>query len=274
MGSDGSGSGVFSGQPPGAVRAPLFRSKLDVLAALEQRLLAGEFPVGSRLPSERVLCDEYSISRPVIREVLSGLVERGYIEVYAGRGSFVRAAEASDISRPLNRAARRGAATARDLVTARSMLESTAAELAAQNADEAAIGRIREALAGHELANGVQSAAETDLQFHEAIAQASGNPLLVVMFASIREFVHALMLRSHSDRQVRNAGDPLHQVILEAIVNRDSVAARRSMAEHLRLALDFYGGDLDIPLVNVLENRGLNLPALRAADSVARPAPR
>ena len=117
----------------------------------------------------------------------------------------------------------------------------------------------------------MQDSAETDLRFHEAIAQASGNPLILVMFGSIREFVYALMLRSHSDRQVRSAGDPLHQVILESIEAHDGPQARESMAEHLRLALDFYGRDLDIPLVDVLENRGFDL-SLRSISAGSVPS--
>ena len=250
-------------------RYPPFRSKGDVLSALERRLIDGEFPVGSRLPSERVLCEQYSISRPVIREVLSGLLERGYIQVYAGRGSFVRAVESSEMSRTMAHQARRGGATARDLVTARLMLESAAAELAAQNADDNALKEITQALRAHDQATTIRSSAQTDLLFHEAIARASNNPLVVLMFGSVRDFVYSLMLRSHSDRRVRDAGDPLHQVILDRITAHDPPKAREAMIEHLRLALDYYGGDLDLPLADVLEERGFDPQSLRALEEGA-----
>lgn len=251
---------------PGAGREPLFRTKGDVLIDLEQRLMAGQFPVGSKLPSERVLVGEYSVSRPVIREVLSGLLERGYIEVYAGRGSFVRALHTGDLTQSVAHVASRGGATARDLVAARLMLESTAAELAARNADPDEHEEIRRALKIHGEADTVRSAADTDLSLHEAIVRASHNPLLTIMFGSIQEYVRALMLRSHSDRTVRNAGDPLHEVILERILARDPAGARAAMTEHLGLALDYYGGDLDIPLVQVLQNRGFDPEMLRAVE--------
>src|SRR3979409_1011179 len=56
---------------------------------------------GDRLPSERSLVETFKLSRPLVREVLRGLEERGHIEVIPARGSFVRGANVSDASRPL-----------------------------------------------------------------------------------------------------------------------------------------------------------------------------
>jgi GntR family transcriptional repressor for pyruvate dehydrogenase complex len=245
-----------------AVAQPLYPNQDAVLARLERRILSGALKVGDRLPSERSLCTEYNVSRPVIREVLRGLQERGYIEIHPGRGSFVRAVGAGDLARPLARMAQRAGVTPRDLVTARTMLECEAAAMAASRGTDERIERVREALEAHQAARGLTALARSDLAFHEAVAQAGGNPVIAVMFGSIRTLVYGLMLRSISDREVLEAGDPWHETIYEGIARRDPEAARAAMAEHLRLALDFYGADLDTPLDDVLARRGIQVGRL------------
>lgn len=238
------------------LRATQFR-KGDIVADLERRIVSGEFVSGEKLPPERDLCLEYAVSRPVIREALAGLVERGYIDVFAGRGSFVRAVAVDDLSQSLNRVATRTGVTARDLVAARVMLECTAAELAALR-ESPDVSEIYSTLEIHDAAKTLADRAQSDLAFHEAVAAASGNPVIALMFGSIRGQVHALMLRSHSDRKVRRLGDPLHAEIAAAIRDGDAAGARAAMAAHLELALTLFGRDLDRPLAEVLESRGLD----------------
>ncbi|AOW92605.1 hypothetical protein BFN03_07600 [Rhodococcus sp. WMMA185] len=244
--------------PNGAARVPYFTQE-QVLSQIEQRILSGTLAVGDRLPSERALCTEYKVSRPVIREVLRGLQERGYIDVFPGRGSFVREVAPSDLARPLARMAQRSNVTARHLVSARTMLECEAAAMAAKNGSDEQVAVIGDALHRHQAARILPEMARTDLEFHEAVAQASTNPVIAVMFGAIRSLVYGLMLRSLSDRKVTQAGDPWHVAIYDAIAARDADKARAAMAEHLRLALDYYGEDLDLPLDDVLTAWGIDV---------------
>lgn len=230
--------------------------KNDISDDLERHIVQGLWSPGDQLPSERELCIAYGVSRPVIREVLAGLVEKGFIDIHPGRGSFVRAVAIDDLSSSLTRAATRAGITARDLVVARVALECSAVELAAQQPDRP-IEALWEALRAHESADGVGAMAQSDLDFHEAIVAASGNPVLMLMFGSIRAQVYALMLRSHSDATVRDIGDPIHARIVQAVADGDSDHARDLMREHLELALELYGTDLDQPISEVVEARGI-----------------
>ena len=153
--------------------------KVDIIVVIQNRVLSGEWGLGSQLPSERELATEYGVSRPVIREALAGLVELGFIEIHPGRGSYVRGVRTDDLSGSLNRAATLTKITARDLVAARLGLECTAAELAAKESPRP-VEAIQRALIDHSEAETIQSLADTDLAFHETIVAASGNPLLVV----------------------------------------------------------------------------------------------
>ena len=230
--------------------------KSDIFDDLQRHVVQGLWSPGDQLPSERELCLAYGVSRPVVREVLAGLVERGFIDIHPGRGSFVRAVAIDDMSSSLTRAATRAGITARDLVVARVALECAAVELAAQQTDRP-VEALWKALRAHEAAEGVGGMAQSDLDFHESVVAASGNPVLMLMFGSIRAQVYALMLRSHSDATVRSLGDPMHSRIVQAVSDGDPVRARECMREHLELALELYGTDLDQPISEVVESRGI-----------------
>ncbi|MEW9516559.1 FadR/GntR family transcriptional regulator [Streptomyces tubercidicus] len=237
-------------------------SGADVAAAMEARLLSGQWAVGTRLPSERLLALEYQVSRPVIREALRALQERGLITIAAGRGSFVRDLRPSSHGGDPTLLARRGEVTARDLVVARVMLEGQTAALAAQNRTEDDLTNMRRILAAFDREKSLAATADLDVAFHESIAVASRNPVIQLMFGSIRPLTHGVVLRSLTDRAVRGVAVPLHDVVLEAIADQDPDAARAAMTEHIETAQHFYGPDLDAALTDVLTRRATSTPNL------------
>ncbi len=135
------------------------------------------------------------------------------------------------------------------------MLECEAAGLAAASADGDAKYRIQQILTAHDSTADITERADLDVAFHEAIVHTSGNPVLRIMFGSIRPLVRGLIIRSLTDRDVRRAGEPWHATILDAIQAGDPKAARDAMHSHLSLALRYYGDDLDQPLSAVLRRR-------------------
>jgi len=235
----------------------------EIVAALEEEIVSGHWPAGSRLPSERVLADTCSVSRPVIREALRALTERGLISVSAGRGSFIRALNPSMTAASVDLLARGGQVNARELIVARSMLEAETAALAALNRTDEQVQQMQDLLKVF-ARSAMPTTAALDLAFHECIAIASANPVLQLMFGSIRNLTHAIMLRSLTDRKVAAEALPLHHVILMAIADQDPDEARRAMIEHIGTARKFYGPDLEIPLAEVLRTRAEETPSLSA----------
>lgn len=61
----------------------------QIAAAIKEVLRSGVFPPGSPLPPERVLCEQFGVSRMTMREANDVLEREGYIERHAGRGTFV-----------------------------------------------------------------------------------------------------------------------------------------------------------------------------------------
>ena len=56
---------------------------------LLEKIQSGEWASGQMIPSERELCDEYSVSRITVREVLGSLTKSGFLVRKQGKGTFV-----------------------------------------------------------------------------------------------------------------------------------------------------------------------------------------
>jgi GntR family transcriptional regulator, transcriptional repressor for pyruvate dehydrogenase complex len=232
----------------------------DALASrLEEELAADGARPGTRLPSERQLAIRYGVSRPFVREALRSLVERGLIEIWPGRGAFVRAPRVSDAARPLDAFYRRQKATPRDLVEARLMLEREAAGLAAERAEPAELEALERVLQRFDRTGDLIERARCDIAFHALLARMSHNPVIETMFSSIAPLTFELMLRSLSDPQVSREGLPYHREIADAMRGRDPDRAREAIEGHLVIAQRLYGQDFD---------RGIDLVARRELERV------
>lgn len=219
-------------------------------------MLAGRLAAGDQLPSERHLAAAYKASRPVVREVLSDLAARGWIEVVPGRGAFVSRPSAAHGAAPLELLFRRQGATVRDLTEARLMLECEAASLAAQRAGLDDVQALEEALVALEAARSAVEHIRCDLAFHLAIASATHNPVIQTMLLAIARMSVELMVQSVGGTQAMAASDRFHRLAYEAIKARDTLAARQAIQEHLAVASQTYGADYEEPL-DLVASRGL-----------------
>lgn len=235
----------------------------DALAAhLHEEILAGRLAVGSRLPSERELANEFKLSRPIVREVLRGLQERGLVEILPARGTFVRAPTAMDGARSLDASYRRLNPSAREVMEARLMLETHTARLAALNATARDVAALEACLAESEAAESFVDRARQDITLHAVLARTSRNALIETMFASIARLVFELMLRSQADPPVVERGMPFHRRLVEAVRARDPDAAEAAMRGHLELAATLHGPDYE---------RGVETVARRELRRLAGP---
>lgn len=228
---------------------PIGREQL--LNNLTDSLLEGEFKSGDKLPSERQLAELYSVSRPVVREAMQRLRERGLIHVVPGSGTYLRDSSALDWARPLDAAGRSRAATTRQLVEARGMLEAQAAAMAAERATPEDITNLAQALGAFDRAPGVIERARCDIAFHLLLAKASHNPVIEMMFGAIAPMIFEVMLRSLDDPAVLDAGAPLHVLVLQSVRDGDPGSAADAMREHVNLAGSMFGEDFDAQIDSI-----------------------
>jgi GntR family transcriptional repressor for pyruvate dehydrogenase complex len=228
------------------LRSQLTRS--EVATQLEAEVLSGGLEAGTKLPSERELALRLGVSRPLVREALRSLVERGLVEISPGRGAFVRAASTAEAVRPLGSHYLRQKITPRHLIEVRMIIEPAAARLAATRATEEEIEALGDAVEQIRAAENVLDQARWDITLHRLVAQMSHNPVIETTFESIASLVFELMLRSLSDSKIRAASAPYHRALYEAIRDHDPQRAYDAMLAHHESGGKFYGRDLDSSL--------------------------
>jgi GntR family transcriptional regulator, transcriptional repressor for pyruvate dehydrogenase complex len=208
----------------------------QIVQQIEDSILKGDLKGGEQLPAERDLAQQFGVSRTAVREAMKTLREKGLVEAYAGRGTFVTNETARSMRHTLDRMMRSGPSeSAGHLVEVREILEPEIAALAAKRADEEARGAMRESITVMEASRrDPEGFIEGDLDFHLALAEAAGNPLILSLIDSIVGLLREQRLRTYHIDGGPERGQYHHKRILEAIERRDPLGAREAMFAHLR----------------------------------------
>lgn len=202
-----------------------------VVADRIQELIRNEnIAAGERLPSERDLATKLSVSRASLREALIALELGGVIEVRGGSGVYV-----SELPEPA--ALPEAGPGPFEVLSARRLIESEIAAIAARVATDSAIDAIMQAVVEMERHHADYSSNEQDdRNFHLAIARATGNSALVGSLNYLWDQRGRLWhkLKEHfQTEELRQETLKDHRRILEAIAAHDPAAARKAMRAHL-----------------------------------------
>jgi GntR family transcriptional repressor for pyruvate dehydrogenase complex len=205
---------------------------------IEQRILNGELRSGDRLPTERVLAEQFQASRTAVREAMKILAQKGLVEMRPGRGTIVidGAPEAMQNSIGLVMKLQVGEVGGSDnLVEVREILETEIAALAAARATEDEIAAMREAIRVMDVSlSDANAYIAADNQFHRALAKATQNSLILILIDSIvnplsEQRKHIFAVEGGPER-----GQFHHRRILESIIRRNPENARAAMHAHLQ----------------------------------------
>lgn len=226
-------------------------STVEVLGA---RIVDGSLGPGEVLDLAAIGA-EFDVSLTALREAIKVLTAKGLLDARQKRGTFVRPRSEwnvldSDVIRWRQQSGD-AAAVLRDLAEVRTAIEPEAAALAAQRRDDRDLEALRDALTAMDAARDKlpRDAADADLQFHQALLDATHNEL----FAQMRIFVEpALYIR---DELVHDhaVSDPLpsHRRVVDAVEAGDAVEARaaalalleQSVEDVVRVLDEEQGGD-------------------------------
>jgi GntR family transcriptional regulator, transcriptional repressor for pyruvate dehydrogenase complex len=207
----------------------------QIVQQIEESITSGKLKEGDQLPAERELAQQFGVSRTAVREAVKTLREKGLVEAYPGRGTFITNGNARSIQQTLDRMIRSGQAEGTvHLTEVREILEPEIAALAAQRVDDEMLSAMREAIAVMDAARKDSEAfIEGDLDFHLALAEAAANPLILSLIDSIVGLLREQRTRTYFVGGGPERGQYHHRRILEAIEHRDAVGAREAMRAHL-----------------------------------------
>lgn len=218
------------------------RSLTDrVTEALAGLVRNGEAAPGSRLPTELEMAERFGVSRTVVREAVARLKYAGILASRQGSGVYVRAADPKVPLRLDPHASDGSMGSVLEIIELRRGLEAEASALAAERGTRKDLAAIRAALAAirREEAAG-RDGVEADMALHRAIARASGNRHLPVLWDFIGQFLRVGMRATRANEaahrgflaQVRAE----HQALVDAIARRDPGAARAAALRHMEMA--------------------------------------
>ncbi|SAL76753.1 GntR family transcriptional regulator [Caballeronia terrestris] len=212
------------------------RLYLQIADKLRDLIQQQGFAPNGRLPSERELAQTLGVSRPSVREALVALELEGRVEIRMGSGVYISATPAAAAA-PQSTAEL--GESPQEIMTARLVIEGAIAASVAPFAKPKALKALRtlyETMA-REVANG-QVPMAADRAFHLAIAQLSGNDVLVRTVANLFDERHSPLsskLRGHFEGEdTWAAALAEHREILEALEDHDAIQAQAAMQRHMK----------------------------------------
>jgi GntR family transcriptional repressor for pyruvate dehydrogenase complex len=208
----------------------------QIVQQVEESIVKGVLKPGDQLPPERELAQQFGVSRTAVREAVKALREKGLVEAYPGRGTFITDGTSYAIRQSLDRMVKIGQTEGSGyLVEVREILEPEIAALAATRADDENLAAMREAVAVMDAARRDSDAfIEADLDFHLALAEAAANPLILTLIDSIVGLLREQRTRIFLVDGGPDRGQYHHKRVLEAVEHRDPIGAREAMKAHLR----------------------------------------
>jgi DNA-binding GntR family transcriptional regulator len=187
---------------------------------LVRMIMSGELPSGAPI-EERVIVDRLSISRTPFREAIAALAKEGLVETRPYRGCVVRSFTFQEVF---------------DLYEVRKSLECTAARLAATRVSPAQIekltGILDASLAALE-AGDMPGYAIADREFHNVIAQWSGNRILVETLERLSLQIQICRVTANQNANLVSQTAQERNAILDAFRRRDGARAAELMDIHI-----------------------------------------
>lgn len=210
---------------------------------LRTKLLAGEFPPGTRLDYKKISV-EMGVSTTPVREAMGKLGSEGLVELVPRAGAIVR---------------KLGAQEAVQLYGVREAIEAYAAAKAAEKISDARLQQLEglltkmrslitksfsttNVMTGENLAEFLQS----DLAFHMTIIEAAGNPRLTKLAGDshIHSRIFGVERFGHSQELMEEA-DEIHREIFQALKQRNASQASQLIAQHIQRSLELTLSHID-----------------------------
>jgi GntR family transcriptional repressor for pyruvate dehydrogenase complex len=209
----------------------------EIRQQIQGQILAGVLAPGSRLPSERQLCDDFHVARTSVREAIQGLISLGLVN---RRGNRAYVAEELPVIDANNWDEQRG--RVRKLFEVRRVIELPMIELAAARSTEEERTQIVETAERFLDDLPLEEFRALDREFHWKLANASHNPLLAEVYQKVlvalfesEEWATMLAQRRNADVVrgiIRTSGEE-HRLIAAAVQQGDEVRALSAMQSHL-----------------------------------------
>jgi DNA-binding FadR family transcriptional regulator len=208
-----------------------------IIHQVRSALFAGKLTPGQALGTEASLAEHFGVSRTAIRDSLRSLAASGVIDIKVGLkgGIFVAEGNAERLAETLAIQLKLIGIDTAEILDAQIAIEVMAAGLAATNATEEDIIRLRaEVDAMNRLLKQPDEFTQASLEFHASVVAVSRNRVLMAQFTALRYVLVPLYARGTTPLVARRAVAS-HRALVACIEARDPDAARNLLYRRLQL---------------------------------------
>lgn len=214
-------------------------------------ILEGRLKRGDQIESDRELAKKLNVGRSAVREALKVLDVLGMIDIRLGQGTYITSRETNFFSVPLSWSLFLDGAQVKSILQVRGALELRAVQLAAQCEDKNKLDKLtdiyyrmqktfQESKEADSLQHALQETLNADIEFHTCIAECSGNPIILSMLTTIRNFLKRVSGTGMVDAEQLQAVVEEHQKLYGAIISGNVDAATETMMKHLAASMARY----------------------------------
>lgn len=214
-------------------------------------ILEGRLKRGDQIESDRELAKKLNVGRSAVREALKVLDVLGMIDIRLGQGTYITSRETNFFSVPLSWSLFLDGAQVKSILQVRGALELRAVQLAAQCEDKNKLDKLtdiyyrmqktfQESKDTDNLQHALQETLNADIEFHTCIAECSGNPIILSMLTTIRNFLKRVSGTGMVDAEQLQAVVEEHQKLYGAIISGNVDAATQTMMKHLAASMARY----------------------------------
>ena len=196
----------------------------------------GKLRTGDKLPPERELAQQFGTSRNAVREALRSLEHAGLISLHKGAhgGAFITDGDPSAVAQSMEDLMYLGGIALADVTESRLSIETAIVEFAATKGTTADFDRLDQNIDQvEELTQARDMEAKTDLniEFHVLLAEATGNPVLVLMMRTLMDLLRAV----HRPITAEDTVDIIksRRRFMQLLRNREVAPATAEMKDHL-----------------------------------------
>ena len=214
-------------------------------------ILEGRLKRGDQIESDRELAKKLNVGRSAIREALKVLDVLGMIDIRLGQGTYISSRESNFFSIPLSWSLFLDGAQMQSILQVRGALEIRAAQLATQCKDEQKLAKLtdiyyrmqktfQESKENGNIQSALQETLDADIEFHTCIAECSGNPIILSMLTTIRNFLKRVSGTGIIDASQMQAVVEEHQKLYGAIISGNEADVTAAMMKHLSSSMERY----------------------------------
>jgi GntR family transcriptional repressor for pyruvate dehydrogenase complex len=210
-----------------------------IVHRIKKQISEGRLLAGHKLPAEREMARQFKTSRVSVREAYRSLEELGVLRIRRGAdgGAFIAKVDHEPVLRSLSLVLGLRRTSHKELTEARMLIEPPIARLAARRARKEDIARLERVLMEEKEEAGLRTGPfrPTGSIFHRSVADCTRNLPLIVLMNALADVTanvaSALNVSTRARHRLKNCH--YHQLLFEAIRQRDGEAAYTIMARHI-----------------------------------------